>query len=92
MIFKFRGPGRRCVITAWTNAASTSGVQITTSPSATALAKSACRMSCTFITRSMIASSWGGMTWQPVDQYTLTALSLGGLWLAVTMMPHEQCL
>ena len=45
-----------------------------------------------FITRSMIPLSCGGRICPPVDQYTFTALSLGGLWLAVTMMPHEHFL
>ena len=37
----------------------------------------------------MMPLSCGGRICPPVDQYTFTALSLGGLWLAVTMMPHE---
>ena len=38
----------------------------------------------------MIALSCGGKTCAPDDQYTFTALSLGGLCDAVTMMPQSQ--
>ncbi len=36
----------------------------------------------------MMPLSCGGSTCTPPAQYTFTALSLGGLWLAVTMIPQ----